>query len=92
MPFPTPGHLSDTEIKPKLLASPALSGRFFTTSTTWEAHSSNWIILINLSLNLLILSLTNLNMQFSLSGEFYVSVAIFFNSRISVFLKIAFVF
>ena len=31
-------------------------------------------------------------MQFSLSGEFYISVAIFFNSRISLFLKIAFFF
>ena len=35
--FPTPGNLPDPEIKPMSLASPALSGRFFTISATWEA-------------------------------------------------------
>ena len=35
--FPTPGDLSNPGIKPTSLASPALSGRFFTTSATWEA-------------------------------------------------------
>ena len=34
--FP-PGHLSDPGIEPKSLMSPALAGRFFTTSATWEA-------------------------------------------------------
>ena len=33
-PFPPPGELPDPAIKP---ASPALAGRFFTTSATWEA-------------------------------------------------------
>ena len=33
--FPTPRDPPDPGIK---LASPALAGRFFTTSTTWEAH------------------------------------------------------
>ena len=37
LPFPTPGDLSDPEIEPASLASPTLTGRFFTTSTTWEA-------------------------------------------------------
>ena len=37
-PFPTPGDLPDTGIKPKPL-SPALAGRFFSTSATWEAGS-----------------------------------------------------
>ena len=37
--FPTPGDLPDPGIKPSLLASPALAGRFFTTSATWEAQS-----------------------------------------------------
>ena len=35
LPFPTPG------IEPTSLASPALAGRFFTTSTTWEAPNKN---------------------------------------------------
>ena len=35
--FPTPGDLPDPGIKPASLASPALAGGFFTTSTTWEA-------------------------------------------------------
>ena len=37
LPFPTPGDLSNPGIKPMSLTSPALSGRFFTISATWEA-------------------------------------------------------
>ena len=33
-PFPPPGDLPDPGIKPVSLASPALAGRFFTTSAT----------------------------------------------------------
>ena len=36
-PFPPPGDLSDPETEPVSLMSPALAGRFFTTSTIWEA-------------------------------------------------------
>ena len=36
-PFRTPGELPDPGIEPMSLVSPALAGRFFTTSTTWEA-------------------------------------------------------
>ena len=35
-PCPPPGDLPDPRIKPTSLLSPSLSGRFFTTSTTWE--------------------------------------------------------
>ena len=38
-PFPTPGDLPLPGIKPMSLASPALTGRFFTTSTTWEVQN-----------------------------------------------------
>ena len=37
LPFPTLGDLPDPGVKPMSLASSALAGRFFTTSTTWEA-------------------------------------------------------
>ena len=37
-PFPTPGDRPNPGIKPTTLVSPALAGRFFTTSTTWETH------------------------------------------------------
>ena len=37
LPCPPPGDLPHPEIKPESLLSPALAGRFFTTSTTWEA-------------------------------------------------------
>ena len=37
LPFPPPGCLPDLGIKPGSLLSPALVGRFFTSSTTWEA-------------------------------------------------------
>ena len=39
LPFPTPGDLPDLGIKPMSLAFPALAGRFFTASATWEADS-----------------------------------------------------
>ena len=38
LPFPSPGNLPDPGIKPLSLTSPALAGRFFTTSITWEAQ------------------------------------------------------
>ena len=34
LPFPSPGDLPNPGIEPR---SPALAGRFFTPSTTWEA-------------------------------------------------------
>ena len=38
LPFPSPGDLPNPGIKPTSLMSPALAGRFFTTSTIWEYH------------------------------------------------------
>ena len=35
LPFPSPGDHPNPEVKPTSLASPALAGRFFTTSTTF---------------------------------------------------------
>ena len=35
--WPPPGDLHDPGIKPESLMSPALAGRFFTTSPTWKA-------------------------------------------------------
>ena len=36
LPFPSPGDLPDPGIKPAYLFSPALAGRFFVTSATWD--------------------------------------------------------
>ena len=38
LPFPSLGDLPDSGIEPLSFKSPVLAGRFFTTSTTWEAH------------------------------------------------------
>ena len=38
LPCPSPGNLPDPGIKIVSLTSPALAGRSFTTSTTWEAQ------------------------------------------------------
>ena len=38
LPCPLPGDLSNPGIEPASLMSPALADRFFTTSTSWEAH------------------------------------------------------
>ena len=37
LPYPPPEDLPDLRIEPVSLMSPALAGRFFSTSTTWEA-------------------------------------------------------
>ena len=38
MPCPPWGDLPDTRIEPASLMSPALAGKVFTTSATWEAY------------------------------------------------------
>ena len=38
LPCPPPEDLPDWGMEPASLMPPALAGRFFTTSTTWEAH------------------------------------------------------
>ena len=43
LPFPPPGDLSDPGIKLKSLMSPALAGRFFTISATWEALNQLYV-------------------------------------------------
>ena len=40
LPYPPPGNLPDPGIEPTALTTPALSGRFFTTSATWEATNT----------------------------------------------------
>ena len=41
LPFPPPEDLPNPGIEPSSLMSPVLAGRFFITSTTWEAPSWN---------------------------------------------------
>jgi len=36
LPCPSPGNLPDPEIVSVALTSPALAGKFFTTSATWK--------------------------------------------------------
>jgi len=38
LPFTLTGDLPDSGIEPMALTSPALAGRVFTTSATWEVH------------------------------------------------------
>ena len=38
LPYPPPENLLNPGIEPVSLPSPALAGRFFTTSAIWEAH------------------------------------------------------
>ena len=44
LPFRSPGDLPDPGMELASLAPPALAGRFFTTSTTWEAHKIQLIL------------------------------------------------
>ena len=41
LPYPPPGDLPNPRIEPKSLTSPALAGKIFTTSATWEALRVN---------------------------------------------------
>ena len=41
LPCPSPGALPNPGIKLESLTSPALAGRFFSTSATWKAHFTN---------------------------------------------------
>ena len=45
LPLPPPKNFFDPEIEPTSLASPALAGRFFTTSSTWEAQTHGYFLL-----------------------------------------------
>ena len=44
LPCPSPGNLPDRGIEPTSIASPALAGRFFTTSAAWEVPPSPGIM------------------------------------------------
>ena len=48
--FPPPGDLPYPGIEPVSLTSPALAGRFFTTSTTWEEELETDIFFKKLTL------------------------------------------
>ena len=43
LPCTPPGDLLDLGMEPASLMSPALAGRFFTTSTIWEATDDKWL-------------------------------------------------
>ena len=43
LPCPPPGDLSNLGTEPMTLMSPALAGRFLTTSTTWETQQG-WLL------------------------------------------------
>ena len=44
LPFPPPGGLPNPGIEPISLTSPALAGRFLTTSATWEAPDIHFFV------------------------------------------------
>ena len=51
LPYPPPGDLLHPGIKLMSLMSPALAGRFFTTSATWEAWRLTYFAIIIKVLN-----------------------------------------
>jgi len=48
--YPPPGDIPNPVIKSASLMSPPLSGRFFTTSATWEAHIKVQLNIIKIAL------------------------------------------
>ena len=47
LPCPPPVHLPNPGTEPASLSSPALAGRFFTTSATWEALNQVLLLLLS---------------------------------------------
>ena len=43
LPCPSPGDLPDQGLEPTSLMSPALAGRYFTTSGPWEGYAYTYI-------------------------------------------------
>ena len=52
LPCPHPRDLPNPGVKPKSLTSPALAGRFLTTSATWEAHTYKYIFIYILHISI----------------------------------------
>ena len=48
LPCPPPRDLPSPGIEPEFLTSPALAGRFFTTSSTWEAQINALVLVAQL--------------------------------------------
>ena len=61
LPCPPAGDLPNLGIEPMSLMSPALTGGFFPTSTTWEAHTMCHSSLIQARLHKQLLSSSNWN-------------------------------
>ena len=53
LPFPSPGDLPNLGTEPVSPMSPALAGRFFTTSSTWEAQDYCSVLLFAVYLKFL---------------------------------------
>ena len=60
---PSPGDLPNAGIEPESLTLPPLAGRFFTTSTTWEAQFSEYYLFKHVSSKAVTLLVFNRDMQ-----------------------------
>ena len=63
LPCPSPGDLPNAGIEPESLTLPPLAGRFFTTSTTWEAQFSEYYLFKHVSSKAVTLLVFNRDMQ-----------------------------
>ena len=64
LPCPPQGDLPDPEIEPMSLVSPAMGGRFFTTSTTLESLDSSRIVQkVSISLQITVSTLRSLHLK-----------------------------
>ena len=64
LPFPSPGNLSDPGIESASVMSPTMAGRFFTTSTTWEAPiQPTYMLMYDRATTLIILTTIHLHFQ-----------------------------
>ena len=80
LPFPPSGKFPNTGIEPMSLESPALAGRFFTTSTIWEVeYFSSWQLFMALQFGqtqLLVLKECLFSLEYSQIPK-YLSVSFF---------------
>ena len=87
LPFSTPGDLPNLEVEPACHMSPALAGRFFTPSATWEAplkevevyQTSFRIVPVSLSqiISFIQISYAKLGKVVSVNGSFLICEMVF---------------
>ena len=64
LPFPPPGDLPNPGVEPESFTSPALAGRFFMSSGTWDALKNSLAVLKNITHTMIIWPIKYMNTSY----------------------------